>query len=372
MNAALPKVSIEEVRRYLQAKNWVCSGSIPLAATVWHRVDSEDAEVVLPLSRSVKDHDQRLRDAVESIANFERREPIDVANDVAGTALELVAVRVSSEDTLDGRIPINDGILLIQKAKDLLYSAAMALYAKRKHFGGRLPKETKEYLDTLLLGQTEVGSYVVKVIAPLNDVFVDPGESNEKSSFTQEVAHSLTSGLSALTEAARRYQSSGDLSVFARAVGHGASANMCDALLGFSGSDRSRSFEVKVSGPAGPLFARETKVFPFKARDIETLKTASGFFKGDYVLRGWEVVGSVKHLRRPHTEEIGTITVDTIIGEGERSVNITLGPEAYQLAVRAHERKLTVRCWGDLHVKSRSATLMNPNGFQLVDAQTLL
>ena len=42
-------------------------------ATIWHREDNEDAEVLLPTSY-VKDYRQRMRDALRSIASFEARE----------------------------------------------------------------------------------------------------------------------------------------------------------------------------------------------------------------------------------------------------------------------------------------------------------
>jgi hypothetical protein len=48
----------------------------------------------------------------------------------------------------------------------LLSAAAQSVYAKRKQFTRGAPKEAKAYLETLLLGQTEVGSYIVNVIAP--------------------------------------------------------------------------------------------------------------------------------------------------------------------------------------------------------------
>ncbi|KFX81173.1 hypothetical protein KR99_25185, partial [Ralstonia solanacearum] len=160
------EVSFDQLRAYLQHKQWFEDGKIRNVATIWHRQDNEDAEVVLPLSY-VKDYWQRMRDALASIASFEERTVHEVLSEVKRLFANVITIRVVHDDTNDGTIPINDGVLLIAKARDLLSAAARSLYAKRKQFTRGAPKEAKEYLETLLLGQTEVGSYVVNVIAPV-------------------------------------------------------------------------------------------------------------------------------------------------------------------------------------------------------------
>ena len=75
------EVSCDQLRGYLQHKQWFEDGKIRNVATIWHRQDNEDAEVVLPLSY-VKDYWQRMRDALASIASFEERSAHEVLNNV--------------------------------------------------------------------------------------------------------------------------------------------------------------------------------------------------------------------------------------------------------------------------------------------------
>lgn len=363
---ALPDISVEEFQTYLQTKNWVSEGLVGTAAKVWHRNDSAEAEVVLPRSPDVKDYRERLIDALRSLAEYEGRDVHDVADDLVGAALNLMSVRVIGKDTADGSIPIEDGLLLIKKAKELLYAAAMAVYSKRRQFGGQPPRDAKAYMESLLLGQTEVGSYVVNVIAPSAPTPGVPPEETGGSDLSGLVAHSLVVGLGALAEASKRYQSTDDVGVFDRAVPLGVSANMCDALLGFSGKNQTRDFEIKVTAPTGPLFVRDTSTFSFDSRAVQTLEVASSYLKNDFVLLDREITGSVKHLHRPQVDEVGTVTVQAMVGETERNVQIQLGPEDYHMGVMAHDQKLAVRCRGDLHVKGRTTKLLNPQGFGIV------
>ncbi|WP_131705284.1 hypothetical protein [Xanthomonas citri] len=134
-------VSIEQIHAYLQSRQWFEDGKIRSVATIWHRRNDLDAEVVLPFPY-VKDLKQRLRDALAAIASFEKRPVFDVISDVKRLISNVITIRVVHADTQDGTIPINDGVLLISKAKDLLAAAAQAVYANRRHFSGPTSKET--------------------------------------------------------------------------------------------------------------------------------------------------------------------------------------------------------------------------------------
>lgn len=369
LSRQLSDISVPQVESYLVSKSWTNDGNIRKVATVWHRPDSNEAEVVLPLSPVVKDFKPRLTDALAALASYEKRSIVEVINDVVRFFANVITVRVIGADTVGGTIPINDGVLLISKAKELLYAAAMSMYTKKRQFTGTPPKDAKSYVDSLLLGQTEIGSYVVNVIAPLDQVASTSGTDHVP--LAEAVTLNLVASLDALVSASDIYEVNKDPAVFELAIGKGVSANMCDALLGFSGTKRNRAFEISISGAAGPMFEGETRIFSFDANQVEALQKASGYYKDDYILYDREIWGFVKKLHRPTGEEVGTITVEAAVGEIERSIQIQLGPEDYHNGVLAHDKKSVVKCRGDIHVKSRSAKLLNPTNFEVLHIQSL-
>lgn len=362
---SLAEVTIQKIEAYLLSRSWIKDAEIRTVATVWHRLDSIDAEIVLPISTSVKDYDQRLYDAIRMLSLYEKRSISDLINDLARYFSNLIAVRVIGSDTDSGTIPISDGVLLFIKAKELLYSAAMSMYAKKKQFSGALPKDSKSYIDSLLLGQTEIGSYVINIIAPVQFQAINLNVVDEYP-FAEAVTHNLLTSIAALVEASNMYKRNRDLTVFETAIAKGASSNMCDALIGFSGEERRRDFEVRICSAAGQMFSGETRVFSFVAADIEILQKASGYYKDDYILPDREVCGFVKKLHRPKGEESGTITIESMVGETERSVQIQLEKDDYHEAVVAHDTTTLVKCLGDIQIKSRSAKLLNPTDFRIV------
>lgn len=359
------EISLPQIEAYLVSRNWINEGEIGKVGTVWHKTDSPDAEILLPRSTAIKDYYARIDNALNELAAYEQRKVDEVISDISCLLSSVISVRVISADTSSGVIPFNDGVLLISKARELLQAAAMSLNAKRKQFTGTLSKDAKRYVDSLLLGQTAVGSYVVNVIAPNEERQAAESES-DISSVTEAVTHNLVTGLDALAKASDEYGRTDDFKVFDAAIFDGASSNMCDALLGFSGVEGKREFEIRVSGASKPFFPSEVRTFLFDRKHIDALRRASGYYKDNYVLSDREVWGVIKRLNRPAEDEIGTITIEALVNGATRNVRIRLEPDDYHQAVLAHDTKAYVKCFGDLHVKSKSAELLNPKEFSVV------
>lgn len=367
-----PEISSEQLQAYLQATDWFEDGKIRNVATIWHRQENEnaEAEVMLPLA-TVKDYRHRLYDAISAIALFERRGAIEVINEVKQIFSNRITVRVIHADTEDGTIPINDGVLLIAKAKDLLLAAAQSIHSKKKLFTGPTNKDAKMYLDSLLLGQTEVGSYIVNIISPIHEELAIKNPENAELPLNQAVTLNLIASLEALKRASVKYEESGDISSFDEAIISGASANMCDALLGFSGEQHNRTFEVSVKAALGPLFPTAPKKFQFDGKNVELLEKATNYYKDDYVLHRRTLVGYIRKLSRQKNETSGTVTLQAHVGGIERNVQLELSGDDYHLAILAHDNSERVRVDGDVHIKSKRSHLLNAANFGVIKIEDL-
>ena len=230
---------------------------------------------------------------------------------------------------------------------------------------GKRSPEVKAYIDSLRLGQTEVGSYIVNIIAPL-----DPRHSDQASfedvPLSNIVTANLAAGLEALSLAIENFSSVGDLTVFDAAVTSGASSNMCDALIGLSGAEKKRGFEISITPSRRQQTISEVKLYRFDVESVAKMADASAYYKDNYILPARTIIGSIKRLDRPLNDEAGTITVATMIGEIEKYVSIQLGADEYMDAVNAHRQKAAIKCTGDLHVSVRSSKLLNPSGFRVL------
>lgn len=359
------------VGMYLQTSGWRNDGTFGALATIWHRPepDRNDAEVVLPLSGMALDFRARMVDVFVVLMEYERRSLAHILKDILGNAEDHIRIRVFHADVDHGTIPLNDGVMLNFKARDLMAAAAMSTTSKQRHFSGKRSKEANEYIDSLRLGQTEVGSYIVNVLAPVPVVSLE--DAYETVPMSRIVTENLRTGLEALSLAIERFSSSQELAVFDDAIFSGASANMCDALVGLSGVQKQRGFEISIAPSSVVEFASSVQSFQFDVDAVRAIVDASAYYKDDYVLPAYTIVGTIKRLDRPLGDEMGTVTVDALVGDAEKHVAIQLGPEEYLDAVNAHKQRSAVRCHGDLHVKARTATLLNPVGFEVLSSGDL-
>lgn len=367
-SAAWADLQPYQLATYLAATGWQSDGLVGKYAEVWHRPageDRDDAEVVVPQVASLRDYQQRVRDALESLSDFQAR-PVDtILDDIIGQKADQISVRVFHHDVAEGTIPLDDGVLLNEKARDLMVASVLSTLSKRRHFTGARPPEAKQYLDSLRLGQTEVGSYIVNVIAPILPVQADQ-QSIEAVPFARVVTQTLTAGLDALDKAIDRFAAGEPMTVFDDAVGQGASANMCDALKGLSGTQSTRGIEISVAPSGLEPVSSATQTFVFSAERVSVIETAGEYYKENYVLPNRTITGFVKRLDRPHDQEVGTVQIEATLPDGtERNVAVELGPQNYEEAYAAHGAKQVVECSGDLHVNSRSARLLSPAGFRV-------
>lgn len=363
-------ISSEQLQTYLLSKKWFEDGKIRNVATVWHRHEDDDAEIILPLPEA-RDYQQRLIEAVSTIALRDERGVLEIINEIKRPFFNLISVRVIHSDTKDGTIPIRDGVLLIAKAKDLLLAAAQSIYSKKKLFKGRAPKAATSYLDTLLLGQTAIGSYIVNVIAPVSNSSSFDQTTTADIPLAQSITHNLIASLDALKKASSEYETEGEIKAFDKAISSGASANLCDALLGFSGEQRNRTFEIRVSVAPTPLFDGSSQKFEFGTDHVGLIEKAKNYYKDDYVLYRRTLIGHIRKLSRLKDETAGTVTLQAHVDDAERNIQVELSGDDYHLAVIAHDNSELVKVSGDLHIKSKRSYLLNPSGFGIIRNEDL-
>ncbi|QII29539.1 hypothetical protein G6052_12750 [Stenotrophomonas maltophilia] len=316
------------------------------------------------MDSSIGDYAERMEDVVKIVGKYEERSAASVFEDILGRFSGIVSVRVLGDDTSYGKIPIKDGLVAVAKIKSLFTAAALALGGKRPVFGNKIPETARGYLDSLLLGQTEIGSYVINAYAPSD-------WSSEKPispTYGTSVISSMAVALGAIEELVQEDIDSPDrFAALDQAVPSGVSANLCDALLGFAGARGARPFEVTVKAPAAGLMAGFTQHFNFGAGASGRLRVASGYYKGDYIIPNVTLLGIVRELSRSNPYELGQVVVQARVADAERSVTIQLAPADYHVAVVAHDEGSLVQCSGNVRIRAGRATLLQPQGFAPVE-----
>ena len=365
LSSQFKHISATQIVGYISSNGWYEDDQIDDIASIWHRDAISPLEIVVPLKTSLRDYSDRVRSALRVLSEFEGRDILAVFNEVSNFNADVIKIRVAHHDVDAGTIPIDDGILLIQKARDLIASVSQSVISAKKHYTGRKPAEVSDFLDNLLLGQTEHGSFIVNIISPIEEVHPDcliP----DSPSFTRIVSTSLSKSLDAVNIAVDEFKSTGNIDIFDGYVSAGVSANLCDALIGLSGKDRHRQFSItlQLSGLEKTLDV-ETFTHDFPPKMIPTLELVSKQLKENYILPSYTLSGHVTKLEKEYESESGSVTVSASLDGKDKPVTFQLELKEYLQAIHAHENKAYLECKGELHVSPQSAKLHNVYEFNV-------
>jgi hypothetical protein len=328
-------------------------------------------EVIVPDSRLAGDYALRLREALGVLEVFENRSAVYIAEDVLLRLADTLQVRVVADESSDGTIPIDDGVRLVESARNLVVSAACATVEPRLFYVGKKFAEAKEYVGGVRLGQSRRGSYIVTVISPL---LTKPPETaaprlfeTEHLPFQRRVMLTLAGALAAAKTAAATADDDNLQAAFWPQVMSGVSANLCDAIAGLLGSTRSvQRAEVTLSwSPESPPALPPGSEFVFKKEEVAVYEDAARVLREEAPQTGFLVFGQVVGLHRPEGALRGRVTIAGLVDQKAHLIDVTLGEEDYDIAILAHRQKLAVVCNGELVKSGRTHVLRNPRDFAL-------
>ena len=339
----------------------------------WHRVGGQsglydrwvnDAEprrkLIVPLDSAKPDYHELLEDAVHVLARSELVE--------ASRVLQHLAIAPGDEirflkdvETRGGAVAWNVGEELYSAATDALKASAKATVAKRPNFGNSNSYVAKDFMNAVLMGQTEVGSYVVTAYTP-PDRAVYEKESYRRDAFFErsgiysgrEVVRVMGDVLAVTREALDESARTERLEQFDEAVQYGFSREMAYALQCLihqsDGAavtiDWSRTANLAVDiglpAPREGLERREVEIMP---ADYPILKEVERRLAKPTEVQQVTVTGTVEVLTR-QVGKPGVIVLNVRSGSPAKKIRVQLPPSNYNRALEAHRREWAVRLNG--------------------------
>jgi hypothetical protein len=141
--------------------------------------------------------------------------------------------------TVAGAISWPAGEDLVTSARKALVAAAKAQRSRRAYYGNRNSKFAQSYLSSVLMGQTEVGSYVVTALPPVDQSFPEKELSPGSSSLAGVASHSgrditerMVSALESTREALDHFFRNSSMAGFDEGIDDGISYEMTQAVKG--------------------------------------------------------------------------------------------------------------------------------------------
>jgi hypothetical protein len=366
--AALEAISPTALRAYLVHEGWKQFEPFGEFSEVYTRSGLEpNNELVVPASTAIADYASAVGQALHFLASFENRDELAIYGDLVRADRDVIRVRAPDND---GSIGIDPGVELVQHARDMLASAACAAFEPRSAYHLGKVQKAEDYMRRVRLGQTEQGSFVITLLAPIPPILVAPSQIDmwphlEQEPFERKVTRMLTQSLHSARDAIVESNRGDGLKAFASAVSKGVSANLCEALASII--DRSEGADVSVTwARTRPTPVPRDRIV-FGRADGEILTEAARQFRLREPRRDERVLGYVTDLHRAEDEIEGRVTVKTIIDGRLRSLSVLLSKADYEIAVQANVRQAPVTLVGDLEPDGQRWRLIDPRDIRLME-----
>jgi len=364
--AALRSITPAALVAYALSEGWTRAESFGDHSDVYQRASS--SELILPGTDSLADYPEVVSSILQILSADEGRDELQLFRDLVGADRDVIRVRAPEADD-DGSVSIDAGVELVLHSRDMLLAAACATTDPRALYRAGKVKDAAAYMDRVRLGQTEQGSFIVTLLAPVPPALdlLDQGafwpvETEEP--FDRRVTRMLAKALDASRRAAESAVRGNGMSAFQQVVSSGVNANLCDALATLI--DKGNGLEVSVTWARTRPTPEKRKIVRFSESEGEIFREAASRFRTleprpDETLNAFVVA-----LDRQQDAPEGKVSLKTFLDGQPVSVRATLPPDMYHRALSAHDAKQSVTVTGDLKRAGQRWVLEHPRNLQVI------
>lgn len=357
----LRQVQPNDLQLYLLSKGWQLVRALDNKIAIWSERD-KDVEIWLPLQHGLADYRRAIADVFETLQQIEDRPYATIPRDLQLVWADILKVRVNPNLIGSDSIKLSEGVTLIERTRDMLLAAARATLLPRAVYSSRPPQVASEYLHQARLGQTEVGSYIITVISPVDREVREETNNIQPVPYTRQVTRTLSESLNAAKEAAQRALETHSMIPFDDAVERGVSANLCEALIGLSHASRDNAVEVQFTwAQRFPESELRPHAVVLPSDNIMTLVAAAQHLREKEPEEDFQTRGTVHRLQDvPEDPGVSIATINGTVDNSPRSIKARLSGENRAAAIRAFDERLEIVANETLDRRTAPYSLLDP------------
>jgi hypothetical protein len=349
---ALRAISPAALSAFARSEGWLRTDAYGAHADVY--AGGKRPEIILPRTIRLADYPAAVSRLIGIFAKESGRDELGIYRDLAGADRDVVRVGAPRGDE-DGSVALDAGVNIVVHARDMLLAAACAARAPQRFYRAGANKEAIDYMRRVKLGQTEHGSFVVTLLAPVPPLLQPPLDPSwmdfDDEPMERKVTRRLMDALEASRSAAEKALA-GDAAAFENAVASGVSANLCEAVATII--EQSNGVDIGLTWARTRPAPEMVRRVSFSGSDAEILKEAARMFRLKHPKPDETLFATVHKLKRDQEEIEGVVTLRAMIDDKSQSVTAVLDQANYSIAIQAHKSRTPVIVKGDLeHVGHR-------------------
>ncbi|MBO9621370.1 MAG: hypothetical protein J7500_01530 [Sphingomonas sp.] len=323
-------------------------------------------EVLLPISFDLADYTRRVAALLYDVGHALDLDQTQILRNIELSSYDVVRIK-AHDGAAASSIRFEEAVELLENGFELIASAATtaALDEPRSILRGRRPDEAREYLETVRMGQTEVGSFILTLLLPVTAENNAPALPDAPPRlFGRNVSNRLAVALSASRHAIQEARASGS-GVFIEAVDDGVTANFCSALA--SMLKTAGDLTVRIDHGLQDEDTHPAARVAFTRDDIRHLSEGASILANKPNARPVALSGVIVALREASLRRPGTLTLKAEVDEQPHSVRIPFSRGERDIVIEAFRNKIdcTLEVSGSLVKKGAQFALENPHSFRI-------
>jgi hypothetical protein len=373
-------VAPTDLRDFLKSAGWV-SDDRSLAERLYalQHPSFPRRQLVFPMDSAAPDYVESVASVLSKFSELISQTPSAVAARLHSFKDDVIRIRVSFDGD-DSEIPLSFAATVVENTSKMLKAAACTVLRPRIRHPRLTLSEASQFVDKARFGQTETGSFVLRVACPIRAMelqgalMLDSGDVP----FVRKVTWSLRQAIAQLVGAIEADRLSELIDEIKQHKAPIISSNLCEAISGLHDDRLDNSIDVGLDWSA-----------QLPVADSALIRTIR--IQRDYFSRIEEVRRELRAIETDAAESfVGTVErLDGEMGaDGRRSGNVVLAlllrdegetvrartmlnAEDYAKADRAHmDGRLLVRVSGLLWPGRQPRQLTELSSFELLNSST--
>jgi hypothetical protein len=375
--AGSPLEKSDTATALLRHFDWAPTSKVPGKYEVW-TLDGSYDEILVPLDPAKGDFDPLLDRAWRTLLSKYGHDAARVRDLLTlRLSANLASTQWKKQTAVNaGLITWVEGESLFNAAQDSLTASAKATHEKRMHHGTASAYIARKFLEKTLMGQTEIGSFIVTAHTPSTERFhvSQRSENRAAKDYRQaemvsggEILATLKRSLEAVRAGLDEYRHSPNIEGFVPLIEDGVSFELVRSLTALTqGGDAAVSIETDTGNGDGRT---EHAEITFDSVESAVLSKVAEKFSEAKAPETVHLLGEVSRLDNSSTSPVHLIGLDIKSGSDVRRARVRLTPEQYELAVEAHAAHNWLEVSGQLQRDGRDYWLYNAARVRLAPAQ---
>ena len=374
-------ISPIDLRDFIKAKGWTLRPEgITDRLYVLPNAHFPHRQLVFPMDIAAPDYAESIQRVIEKLSEIIGERPPLLLSRIQTLRDDALRFRVFTEPGGDGSLPLGFASTLVMGAQQLLKVAACSILRPRLHHPRLALTESLQLIEKSKFGQTEAGSFILKVSCPVHALDVQGTiPFNENSlPFVRQVTLFLKRSIEQLICAIEADTLNALVDTLKQAPAPLISSNLCEAVTQFHDEGLDNSLDIDIDWSVlEPITEKDRLKKPLRIQrdyfgrieDVRReLRSSSSHDKDTFI-------GTVEHLAGDMGEDgqrTGEVILALLLREGESiRARVTLSAEQYKKADQAHMTEgAYVQATGKLHQGRQPRAMTELSQFELILPQT--